>query len=252
MKFLFPNNIYARLLAQNFPDKYKSNILFDNAIAIASKLENDPELVGLITPIDIIQHKDLFISKSFGVSFNGDISNSYIYYAKDKQNIGEVYLAGDITSLEAMFTEIFFKEMYDVNVQLNIFKENKQLQNQNVIIIGDGNFAADSFQMGTSFGSEMVDMLEMPFVNFVFASSTEENLKELNEELVGIEEKIYASIENGEAKLPFTDGSNSLIKDNISSVAFKFEEQDIEGISQLIRLPYYYGKVDDITEVSFV
>lgn len=252
MKFLFPNNIFARLLAYNFPDEFKKDIIFENAIAIAARLENEPGTVGLITPLDIVQHQNLFVSKSFGISFNGDISNSYLYFAPDKKNLTEVFLAGDITSLEAMYASIFFKEMYDVEVQLNVFNETKQLQDQNVILIGDGNFNSNHYIKGSSFGSEMIDMLEVPFVNFVFSSSDEDNIKEMNSKLEGIEQKIYTSVENNEAKLPFTEESNLLVKENISSVSYELEDQDIEGITQLIRLPYYYGKIDDIVEISFI
>lgn len=252
MKFLFPNNIFARLLANSFPDEFKQDITFDNAIAIAARLENEPGTVGLITPIDIVQHQNLCVSKSFGISFNGDISNSYLYFAPEKKNMAEVFLAGDITALEAMYAAIFFKELYDVEVQLNVFNETKQLQDQNVILIGDGNFKSNHYVKGSSFGSEMIDMLEVPFVNFVFASSDEDNIKELNAKLEGIEQKIYSSIENDEIKLPFSEESNLLLKENISSVSYEFEEQDIEGITQLIRLPYYYGKIDDIIDISYI
>jgi hypothetical protein len=42
------------------------------------------------------------------------------------------------------------------------------------------------------------------------------------------------------------------IKDNISSLVMELDMQDIEGILQLTRLPYYYGIIKDIIDVKFV
>jgi hypothetical protein len=39
---------------------------------------------------------------------------------------------------------------------------------------------------------------------------------------------------------------------NISSLILKFDEQDVEGIKQVLRLPYFHGLISDIVEVKFI
>jgi hypothetical protein len=48
------------------------------------------------------------------------------------------------------------------------------------------------------------------------------------------------------------DRSKNFIEENLPKIFFKFDEQEIEGINQLIRLPYYHGMIEDIIEVKFV
>jgi hypothetical protein len=42
------------------------------------------------------------------------------------------------------------------------------------------------------------------------------------------------------------------LKDNISSLIYEFETQDIDNIHQLIRLPYFYGIIQDMVDLKFV
>ncbi len=38
---------------------------------------------------------------------------------------------------------------------------------------------------------------------------------------------------------------------NLSGLIFKYNEQDIEGIEQVLRLPYFHGIINDIIVLNF-
>ncbi len=62
----------------------------------------------------------------------------------------------------------------------------------------------------------------------------------------------YDKIEEGKFDDKVSLASEEYIRKNISSFIFKFDEQDREGIEQILRLPYFHGIVNDIVEVKFI
>ncbi|MGE5436474.1 MAG: hypothetical protein ACM3O3_04540 [Syntrophothermus sp.] len=252
MNLLLPDNIFSRLIYNQLGDELKNKVQFHPSSVIASKLKETVEDIGLISTADIIQHKDLFISSKHGISFEGEVSNSFLYFAKEDKELNEIYLNGDISSLEVIFSKIYFKEVHDIDVQIHLASDINLVHKKNVIVVGDKNYEQGLFSNGLSFSSEIIDMIALPYVNFVFASNSQDSLEDLNKVLEGLEEKIYNSIENDEYKIKFSGESNNFIKDNFQSVIFDFNEQDVEGITQLTRLPYYYGIASDIIDIKWV
>ena len=50
----------------------------------------------------------------------------------------------------------------------------------------------------------------------------------------------------------FNNKAKIFIKRNISSLIVNFEDQDREGLTEALKLPYYHGIVKDIVDVNFV
>ena len=94
MKLFFPDNIFSRILINQFDEELKSNIVFNPSANITSMVK-ETETVGLIPMMDLITNKDLFVSKEVGISFEGTLSNSYIYYS-NKSEFNEIKMAGDV------------------------------------------------------------------------------------------------------------------------------------------------------------
>lgn len=251
MNLLFPDNIFTRLLYNQLDVEHKKMVQFHPTSIISSKLNESKDNIGLISSADIIQHKDFFISKKNGISFEGEVSNSFLYFVKGKE-LSELYLHGDVSSLEVIFSKIFFKEVYDIDVQIHLSSNLNELKDKTMLVIGDLNYTDGMFSKGMSFGGEIVDMLALPYVNFVFASNNEELLIDFTKTISGLEENIYSSIEKDEFKIHFAGESNSFLKENLHNVIYDFNEQDVEGVTQLIRLPYYYGIAPDIIDIKWV
>jgi hypothetical protein len=50
----------------------------------------------------------------------------------------------------------------------------------------------------------------------------------------------------------FPQSSLDFLSVNIQHLVFDFDEQDIEGIKQLLQLPYYHGMIKEMIDVKFV
>ena len=176
------------------------------------------------------------------------MSNSYIYYS-NQQDLTEIKIAGDVSTVEIILSKILFNELYKKDININI--QTKLPANEisdNLIIVGDDNFRSERIDNAISFAEEVIEIISLPFVNFILASPNSALLKEYSD-------KMKNSLNNGKlksSKVDFDLAGASLIQNNLDKVFFNLTEQDIEGINQLIQLPFYYGILKDIIEVKFI
>ena len=136
--------------------------------------------------MDLLSHKDFFISRSLGISFDEPISNSYIYYDQKEKNINEIVLSGDVSSNEAILTKILFSETYGIDIQLSIEKPNGGSSTKNRILTGDRNFIENNFNSAISFTEEIIELISAPYINFIFACESENVLKKFHSNYQGI------------------------------------------------------------------
>jgi hypothetical protein len=252
MKILFPLNIFSRLIADSLPVQIKENIQFLSSALLTSELAKSEESVALIPTIDLIKHNELFVSKDFGLSFEGSLCNSYFYFNDSQRQLKEISLFGDISSVEVVLSKILFREIYDSDVEVKILTDASKISNQNLLIAGDGNFLQQKYEHGISFAEEVMETLSLPFVNYVFASNNKALIELINEQLKGKSDIIYSNVENDKFGEYLPAELKTYIKNNISSLVIDFSDQDLEGINQTIRLPYFHGMVKDIIEVNYV
>ncbi len=252
MNIILPDNIFARIISSCIPGKPVRQISFLPSSQITQTTVNADSSVGLIPVMDLLNHKDLFVSSKFGISFEGTLSNSYLYYLGEQRSLEKLTLYGDISSQEAILSKILFKEMYGSDIQIEISAHLNNPENRNLLIAGDENFVEERFTKGISFAESMIETLSLPFVNYVFASKEKEVLENFIKEINNIDSLVYNKVEKGNFDKKISQESEEYIKTNISSLILKFDEQDIEGINQIVRLPYFHGIVSDIVEVKFV
>jgi hypothetical protein len=215
---------------------------------------------ALIPVMDLIKNKDLFISRSFGISFESSLNLSYIYFNEldPKSRTGrndefkEVSLYGDVSSTEIILSKILFDELYDTSVSINLLSDDKSLSGKNLIITGDKNFAEDRVFSGISFSEEIIDILSFPFVSFIFASPTESIIKEMNKKFFGLSNLIYDKVENGDLPGNYSENVKGYIQQNISSLILDLDLNDCDGIDQLLQLPYLHGIIENIIDLKFV
>jgi len=251
MKIISPNNYFAKLFFHNFEKEIKDNIRFTASSLIIAELLKSENSIALIPLTDLIRNNDFYISKSYGLSFESGLSNSYVYYGKDSKNIAELNLSGDVSSCEVILSKILFKELYNSEIKIILKTGSGFEDDKNYIITGDMNFREDLFIRGFSFAEEVAELINLPYVNYVFASKDPELLKEFN--------SLAASPIN-----KFLENSLDAIKEiippniqeyfaaNMSSLIFNYNEQDIEGIEQVLRLPYFHGIIRDIIVLNLV
>jgi hypothetical protein len=246
-----PSNIFANLIANSMPESLRNSVSFIPSALISKQIEKE-ESIGLIPTMDLIKHNELFISSSAGLSFDGILSNSYIYFKPGENEVDKVILSGDVSSIESLTAKILFSELYNIDVDVHLSSFNGDRIVENTILIGDDNFLSSFYLNGLSFAEEMIELISAPYVNFVFASNSDSILKEFNLALKGISEKFYSLGEQGNFQMQLSNDTKNFIIENLNSCVVELEEQDIEGINQLIRIPYYHGILDNIIEPKFV
>ena len=250
MTIFFPDNIFSRLLVAVIDKEDSNEFLFEPSSILSKKLNDDPHSAALIPTLELITNKELFVSKSVGISFAGPLSNSFIYYEPGLKEIGKIKLAGDISSMEVILSKIIFKELYDSDIEIAIQTKLEAKISGNYLIAGDENFNNARFEKGISIAEEVIEIISAPFVNYVLASNDKNLLEEYSSTLLPVLDKIEynnsSSADNVNLK------SSEFIKENFSSITYKLDEQDVAGINELLQLPYYHGLIKDLFEVNFV
>jgi len=250
-KFYLPRNIFSRILISELEDKSEIDYQFVPSSLIVKNLLNEKNSAGLIPTMDLITNKDLFISSEVGISFDALLSNAYIHFKEEQETIDELFLRGDVTSNEVILSKILFKEFYDVEIRTTLLNKEVTDFRNNLLIIGDENYEKELFLNGLSFSEEIIELINAPYVNFVLAGNSEETLKELNSNLKSSLTKGH--LDNFDNLFPdFPQNSLDFLSVNIQHLVFDFDEQDREGIKQLLQMPYYHGMIKDITDVKFV
>ena len=250
-KFYLPRNIFSRILISELEDKSEIDYQFVPSSLIVKNLLNEKDSAGLIPTMDLITNKDLFISSEIGISFDALLSNAYIHFKEEQETIDELFLRGDVTSNEVILSKILFKEFYDVEIKTTLLNKEVTDFKDNLLIIGDENYEKELFLNGLSFSEEIIELINAPYVNFVLAGNSEESLKELNSNFKSSLTKGH--LDNFDNLFPdFPQTSLDFLSVNIQHLVFDFDEQDREGIKQLLQMPYYHGMIKDITDVKFV
>ena len=217
---------------------------------LSKKLNDEPQSVALIPASEIITNRELFVSGLTGISFEGQISNSFIYFESEKRKITDVKLAGDISSMEVILSKILFKEFYNSDIKINILTQTSENIIGTHLIAGDGNFANSNYEKGFSLAEQIVELISAPFVNYVLASNDADALKQysakINTAVTNLNYDVNRVFDTYESKVA------TYLKENFNTVVYNFDEQDRIGLTELLRLPYYHGLIEDIVNVKFV
>jgi hypothetical protein len=258
MNIFFPQNLFTRLVYDSLPDDIKKDVLFRPSSIITKEIIGRNDSAALIPVMDLIKNKDLFISRSFGISFEGSLNHSYIYFdksgSKNAEGINELHeinLLGDFSSTEIILSKILFQELYDSSVSINLLIEEKNIEGKNLIITGDKNFTGEKIFSGISFSEEIIEILSFPFVCFILASNEETIIQKINERLKGISSLIYDKAEKGDLPGTYSDMVKGYIRQNISSFIMDLDSNDCDGIDHLLQLPYLHGMIENIIDLKF-
>ena len=250
-KIYLPENIFTRIFLSEISEDAELEKHFVPAALVVKNLIEDKNSLGLIPTLDLITNKNLFVSSKVGISFDALLSNSYIHFKEKQDTINEIFLKGDITTNEVILSKILFKEFYNVNIKTTLLRNEPSDFNDSILIAGDENYEKEIFLNGLSFSEEVIELISAPYVNFILASSSEDGLKEF--------EKIHnPGFENGHSEnfknlLPHLSSTSlDFLSVYLQHLVFDFDEQDMEGIKQLLQMPYYHGVIKEMVEVKFV
>ncbi len=252
MKLVIPKNLYSALFALSLPDEIKERIKVESSSFINREIESGNADIGLMPSCDLIKHKDLFISRRIGVSFDGLLSNAYIYLIPESREFFDIYLNGDISTNEIILTKILFKERFNSDISIHLDTKEVDRKVRNYVIIGNDNTIEENFKMGISFSDQIAEMLSRPYVNFVLASKEESALKEFTNDMNDWDKKIEDRLDDYLAKIKESEEVKSFIKSNFNSIYYEITENEIEALYDLLNLPFYHGMMESMIDLRWV
>jgi len=252
MKIVIPQNIYGAILSLNFPDSLKEQVEVKPSSMITSEIINGNADIGLIPSYDLLNHSDLKISGNVGISFDGMLSNAYLYFAPEQNRFEKIYLRGDVSSNEIILTKIMFQERYDIDVEVNLDTSEIDFDENNYVIVGSENDQYVIKNNGISFADQIAELIDYPYVNFVLASNDETKLNNLTQNLKDLDKNIESEIFNYLSKFNLPKPNEDMVLENIDSLYFEMTENEKEALNELMKLSYYHGIVEEIKEVNFV
>lgn len=255
MKTLIPQNLFSAIWALTLTDEEKSNLVIKNSSLATQCLLDDEAEVALIPSMDLLSHKDLFVSTKFCLAFDGNVSNSLFLFSEEQTEIDKIMVRGDVSSNELILTKLLFSERFDmeVEVELDTEKSDQLDPTKNYLIVGNENYFDPSRLFNkVSFSDLIAELINFPYVNYVLASKSEEAIKKFNESFRDVDSKIEDNIEEYLKKLDLDPTVKSFLSENISTIYFDMTTNEEMGLTELIRLPFYHGIIKDIIEVKFV
>jgi len=251
MNIIIPQNIFSALFALSLPDIYKDKILIKESSLISAYLEKNKNDVALIPSLDLLKHEDLFVSKKIGISFDGILSNSYFYFVPEQTTFNKILLRGDLSSNDIILSKIIFPELFGVEPEFAIDVNPIDFHNNNYLVVGMENEAYPVTQNGISFSEQIDGMIDLPYVNFVLASYDQDAILEVENELANLDETIEKKIDELIGKLKLDNDLRNYLLDNFQSVYYDFTELEMEGLAELLKLPYYHGITKDLVDIKF-
>jgi predicted solute-binding protein len=159
---------------------------------------------------------------------------------------------GDINLNDAILSKILFVEKYSSLIELVPENKNMIKNTKDYLVTGDENFNNNNYENAISFADLISDMIEMPYVNFIFASQDKKSLIEFNNCIENINDKIIMNVDSVLANSQFDNGSSKFVKENFNSVYYSVTKNEINSLNELIRLLFYHGIIEDIFEMNFV
>lgn len=251
MKLFLPQNIFSEFVTPLLPKGI--DIVRRPSSLVTKELEFTTYGVALIPSLDLVKHKTLFVSGKIGISLDGLLSNSYFYFVEGERNLEKIFVRGDVSINELLLTKILFQERYSSAVELILDTSPVMERGKDNLMCGNENFTLDLCYTGISFADELADMLDLPYVNYVFASQDKDAL--INFEKMSViedSEKLQVALENKINETSFTQNTKEFIKDNLSSLYLDITTYEQDALNELIKLIYYHGIIDDLFDIKFI
>ncbi len=253
MKILFPQNVFSSMLVESLPQELADQISYVESARLYNELEHDNCDAALIPTLELIKNKDLFVSKKMCMAFYSYVCNSFVYFAPDQQELEKVSVMGDMSAHDVLIAKYLFAEMYGKEIEINLLTEKHDSSlEKNLCVVGDKNFTDMQKSSALSIAEEISEMTSFPYVNYILASKSGVTLSEIESKIDDLNVSFDENLEKIMAILSLPPEAKELIEEQSGSFSFNVGENEEHGINELLRLPYFYGTINDIIEVKFV
>ncbi|MCF8264652.1 MAG: hypothetical protein K9I99_09125, partial [Melioribacteraceae bacterium] len=253
MNIYIPPNIFSAILSLSLPDDLKSNIIVKDSSLIAQLIKEDESGILLLPSIDLIKNRELYVSRNYGIAFDGMLSNSYLYFAKNETLFEELFLYGDVSTNDIILTKILFKERYNIDVKISLETKSPSFGDRNYLICGNDNLFNGYYSQGISVADEIAELIDFPYVNYIFAAKEKQTIVNFHEKITDkLDIKIEDNIASYLEKMQLDKEPSRFITENINSIYFQLLENEIEGLDELLKQTYFHGILTDLFEINYV
>ena len=251
MKLIAPKNFFTSVLAEAI-NKNELELFFVEASLIGKELEYNTSAIGLIPSLDLINHRNLFVSSKYAVSFDGMLSNSFFYFHENERRFEKITLRGDVSLNDIILTKILFSERFSSQAEITLDTGNAPTKGKDYLVVGDENYSVWDFKNGISFSDQIAEMLDFPYVNYVFASPDKEALSNFNNLIGNVDQTIEEKINDILKQISLNEEAKLFLKENIDSIYYEMTSNETEGLNELIKLLFYHGIIEDMFDIKFV
>jgi hypothetical protein len=251
MRLILPPNVFAKLIAETLPKSLFTEIIFRPSSLISKDLLSDTQAIGLIPSLDLLTNKTFNVASKAAISFDGPLSNSYLYFNENGGKLGNLNLRGDISLNEIILSKIIFEEHFSLTTEMILDTAEKSDFSKNLLIAGNENYENEIFIKGLSFSEEVSELIDLPYVNYIFASQDKESIQTLNNNMEDVDLKIEKLLQEKSNRIVDPKFTEHLLS-NFNSVYFEFTENEKIALEELIKLTYFHRIIDDMFDVKFI
>ncbi len=252
MRLIAPNNIFTTLFYLSIPEIKRPELLLKESSLITNELLISNDSLAIIPSLDLINHRDLFVSSKIAFGFDSELSNTFLYFSESDPDFKKLLLKGDISSNEVILSKIFFLESYYIQPQIELDTKENFNNKKNYLLTGNINWNSEKYKSGVSFSEQIAEYLEAYYINFLLVANEEGPLKKFQEENSELPKTIKNNFSSLIKKIDFTDELSEFLITNQNSLEFDFEKMNTESYSELIKILYYHHIIDDMFDVRYV
>lgn len=251
MRLLLPENIYFRALVSILPPESGISAEFRPSAAILQAFESKEADVAFIPSLYLIKDDSLRISPKIGLSFEGLGSTSFlVLHEVPEEGKPDISITGDHSIQEALLAKMMMNELYTIEPRFHIKTADDALNDKNIILAGDIAFTSGKYKEALSFGEEVVEMNDLPYLNYVLAAKDSGKGRQAEKILAELSDKFYDVLE-GEELFGLDPESRGFVRENMPNTILDIDEADLEGLNALLRMLFYEGLTEDIRELKF-
>lgn len=251
MKLFLPKNIFSSIFISVIENP-EIEIINKESAVLSRQLESDTSAIALIPSLELINNRNLFVSQALGFSFDGVLSNAYLSFTGRDNNISKLTFRGDVSINEILLSKILFSERYSTELEISLDPAKEKSTGKDYIIVGDENFYNNEFSKSISFADQIAELIDLPYVNYLFVSKDKEALARFNSLFANIDSKIEDNISATLSKLSYGQQVNNFFIENFGSVYYEITENEINALNELVKLVYYHGIIEDIFDLKLV
>jgi hypothetical protein len=203
---------------------------------------------ALVSPLDLVgDHEGVVVSGKYGVAIEADVSNAYLYFDENDDELDRLRLGGDVSRHDAILATVVFRELYGVAPSI-VLTDDLDSNDGHLLIVGEANYVNDRYLRGQNFGETVNETLSAPYVLHTLAAREPETLDLFHDRLGALNERVETVANEGDWRAHYPEAIVEDFLRDISLVTFEFAEPHREALTALTRLPFFHGVADDIPD----